>query len=189
MKHCGTKTIETERLLLRKFRLSDIPLAYKNWTSDDRVTEFLRWPTHPDVAETERVLRDWIGKYETPDFYQWAIVLKEIDEPIGSIGVVDINEKLDIVHAGYCIGSKWWHQGITSEAFAAIIQFFFDEVGVNRLEAQHDPNNPHSGDVMKKCGLKYEGALRRADYSNKGIVDAAMHSILKSEWQERKGQK
>ena len=42
---------------------------------------------------------------------------------------------------------------------------------------------------MKKCGLKYEGTLRQADYSNKGIVDAAMYSILRSEWQEREGQK
>lgn len=189
MKHCGTKTIETDRLVLREFRLSDIPLAYKNWTSDDKVTEFLRWPTHPDVSETERVLRDWIGRYKEPDFYQWAIVLKETDEPIGSTSVVDIDEKLDIVDVGYCIGSKWWHQGITSEAFAALIPYFFNEVGANRIEAQHDPNNPHSGDVMKKCGLKYEGTLRQADYSNKGIVDAAMYSILRFEWQEREGQK
>ena len=135
------------------------------------------------------MLRDWIGRYKEPVFYQWAIVLKETDEPIGSISVVDIDEKLDIVHVGYCIGSKWWHQGITSEAFAVLIPYFFNEVGANRIEAQHDPNNPHSGDVMKKCGLKYEGTLRQADYSNKGIVDAAMYSILRSEWQEREGQK
>jgi len=189
MKHNGTKTIETDRLMLREFRVSDASLAYKNWTSDDRVTEFLRWPKHPDVSETERVLRDWIDQYKNLDFYQWAIVLKETDEPIGSISVVEINEKLDSVHVGYCIGSKWWHQGITSEAFAALISYFFDEVGVNRVEAHHDPNNPHSGGVMKKCGLKYEGTLRQADYSNKGIVDAAVYSILKCEWQKREGQK
>ena len=183
MNHKGTVTIETDRLLLRKFRATDIPLSFQNWTSDDKVTEFLRWETHPDVTETERVISSWIEQYEDPSSYQWAIVLKEIDEPIGAITVVDRNESLDILHVGYCIGSKWWHQGIVTEAFRAIIPFFFTEVGVNRIEAQHDPNNPHSGDVMKKCGMKYEGTLRQADYSNKGIVDAAMHSILKSEWQ------
>jgi ribosomal-protein-alanine N-acetyltransferase len=112
MNHCGTKTIETERLLLRAFRNSDVSPAYKNWTSDERVTEFLRWPTHSDVSVTEQVIAEWIQQSNNPDFYQWAIVLKEIDEPIGSISVVDKNEKLDIVHIGYCIGSKWWHQDL-----------------------------------------------------------------------------
>jgi len=184
MNHKGTKTIETERLMLRKVSLSDVPAANRNWMSDDKVTEFLRWETHSDISETERVITDWVGQYANPGFYQWAIVLKEINEPIGTISVVDRNEPLDILHVGYCIGSKWWHQGITSEAFRAIIPFFFDEVGVNRIEAQHDPNNPHSGDVMRKCGLQYEGTLRLADYSNKGIVDAAMYSFLRSEWEE-----
>lgn len=186
MNHRGTKTIETDRLILRAFRDSDVPLAYKNWTSDERVTEFLRWPTHSNVLITEQVIADWIQQSDTPDFYQWAIVLKEIDEPIGTISVVDKDEKLDLVHIGYCIGSKWWHQGITSEAFSAIIPFLFNEVGVNRIESQHDPNNPQSGAVMKKCGLTFEGTLRQADFSNKGIVDASMYSLLKSEWYENK---
>lgn len=104
------------------------------------------------------------------------------DDPIGTISVVDKNEKLNIVSIGYCIGSKWWNQGITSEAFSGIIPFLFEEVKANRIEAQHDPNNTNSGRVMMKCGLKYEGTLRQADNSNKGVVDASMYSILASEY-------
>ena len=182
MTHKGTKTIETDRLILRKFVEDDAIAAYNNWTSDDKVTEFLRWPTHTDMAITESVINDWIAESENDDFYQWAIVLKELNEPIGVIGVVDRNESLNMLHIGYCIGSKWWHQGITSEAFSAIIPYLFEEVGANRIESQHDPHNPHSGNVMKKCGLVYEGTLRQADYSNKGIVDACIYSILKGDW-------
>ena len=182
MNHKGTKTIETERLVLRKFNINDAEPMFRNWQSDVKVTEFLRWKTAIDVSETELLLAEWIKKYENMDFYQWAIILKEIGETIGTISVIDKNEKLNIVHIGYCIGSKWWHQGITSEALQAIIPFFFEEVGVNRIESQHDPNNPNSGLVMKKCGLKYEGTLRQADWSNRGIVDACMYSLLKSEW-------
>ncbi len=182
MNHKGTKTIETERLILRRFTKDDICAAYRNWTSDPAVTQYLRWPTHKDISVTERVMSGWIMDYENLATYQWAIELKSIGEPIGTISVVDMNEKLDIVHIGYCIGSKWWHQGITSEAFRTIIPFLFEEVGVNRIESQHDPNNPHSGNVMKKCGLKYEGTLRQADYSNQGIVDACMYSLLREEY-------
>mgnify|MGYP001459755999 CR=1 FL=1 len=56
---------------------------------------------------------------------------------------------------------------------------------IDRKESRHDPNNPHSGDVMKKCGIKYEGTLRQANISNKGIVDACMYSILREEWRKK----
>jgi ribosomal-protein-alanine N-acetyltransferase len=186
MNHKGTKTIETERLILRKFIKDDTSSVYKNWTSDEAVTKYLRWPTHKNMSITERVLNEWIAAYENLAFYQWAIELKSIGEPIGTIAVVDMDEKLEIVHIGYCIGSKWWQQGITSEAFNAIIPFLFEEVGANRIEAQYDPNNPHSGNVMKKCGLRYEGTLRQADYNNQGIVDACMYSMLRDEYFTRK---
>lgn len=73
-------------------------------------------------------------------------------------------------------------KGITSEAFLAVIEFLFEEVKVNRIESQHDPMNPNSGKVMLKYGLRYEGTLRQADFSNKGRVDAAMYSLLAQEY-------
>lgn len=182
MNHLGTVKIETQRLLLRRFTEKDIPAAFKNWTNDDKVTEFLRGPTHKSIETTENILKRWIELYENNDFYQWAIVIKNDNELIGTISVVDKNEILNIVHIGYCIGSKWWNQGFTSEAFLGIIPFLFDKVKVNRIESQHDPNNPNSGKVMVKCGLKYEGTLRQADFSNKGIVDAAMYSLLANDY-------
>lgn len=69
-----------------------------------------------------------------------------------------------MVHVGYCIGKKWWHQGITSEALAALINFFFKEVKANRIESRHDPRNPNSGKVMEKCGLIYEGTIRQCEF-------------------------
>lgn len=182
MKHKGTIRLETPRLFLRPFQKSDIPLAYRNWMSDPAVTKFLRWPTHSSSSVTEEVVGSWIEAYKDPDFYQWVIVLKETNEPIGSISVVEMNEKTDTVHIGYCIGSRWWHMGYTSEAYSAIIPFLFDEVKANRIESQHDPNNPHSGNVMKKCGLTYEGTLRKADWSNQGIVDAARYALLAEDY-------
>lgn len=182
MNHQGTITIETDRLILRKLNADDIPAAFRNWTGDDKVTEFLRWPTHSSIDITERVINDWIAEYEKPEFYQWAIVPKDLNEPIGTITVVGIEERTAKIHIGYCIGSKWWRQGYTSEAFAALIPFFFEQVGAQRIESQHDPENPNSGRVMEKCGLIYEGTLRKADWSNKGIVDACMYGLLASDY-------
>ena len=91
-------------------------------------------------------------------------------------------EKTNKIHIGYCIGAQWWHQGVMSEALAAVMKFFFEQVKVNSIESMHDPNNPNSGKVMKKCGMLYEGTLRQADYSNKGIVDACVCGLLAQDY-------
>ena len=62
-----------------------------------------------------------------------------------------------------------------TEAVKAVMEFLFDEVGYHRVEAMHDPNNPNSGKVMKKCGMKYEGTLRQADRNNQGVCDACYY--------------
>lgn len=182
MEHKGTVRLETQRLVLRKFIDEDITPSFYNWTGDDRVTEFLRWKTHDNVNVTYDVINDWIKKYNCLSFYQWAIVLKDLNEPIGTISVVDSDEKIGKVHIGYCIGSKWWNRGYTSEAFGAVIKFLFNEVKVIRIESQHDPNNPGSGKVMKKCGLVYEGTLKKSDWSNKGIVDACLYGLVADDY-------
>lgn len=182
MKHCGTRRLETERLILRKFEKEDACAMYQNWASDDEVTKYLMWPTHAGPEVSRNVIKDWINSYSDESYYQWAIVLKDgRNEPIGSISVVDRKEDVSAVHTGYCIGKAWWHKGITSEALSAVMDFLFETVDVNRIEARHDPRNPNSGKVMKKCGMKYEGTLRSSDWNNQGICDACYYSLLKSE--------
>ncbi len=182
MNHKGTVRLETDRIILRRFTQDDATAMFNNFESDKIMTKYLRWKAAETKEEALEVLNGWIVNYEKDDFYQWAIVPREIGEPIGTISVVGLDEKIDKVHIGYCIGSKWWHQGYTSEALATIISFFFEKVGVNRIESQHDPNNENSGKVMLKCGLKYEGTLRQNDLNNQGIVDAVMYGMIASDY-------
>lgn len=183
MKHLGTKNLETDRLILRRFELSDAEAMFKNWASDSEVTKYLMWPAHKDVGVSEYVLKEWISQYEEDTFYQWAIVLKSNgNEPIGSIAIVRIDEDINMVHVGYCIGKEWWNKGITSEALAALIRFFFNEVKVNRIESRHDPKNSNSGKVMEKCGLIYEGTMKQADWNNQGICDYSMYGLVAEDY-------
>ena len=94
MKHLGTKTIETSRLILRRFALEDAPAMHANWASDPEVTKFLTWPPHASVDVSRMVLDGWVKAYDDPHTYLWAIVPKELDQPIGSISVVGQNEKI-----------------------------------------------------------------------------------------------
>ena len=180
LKHKGTVRLETSRLILRRARMEDAEPMFYNWANDKEVTKYLTWPPHSNIEVTQKVLESWVESYEKEDYYQWMIVLKEIHEPIGSIMVSTVG-RAQSAHVGYCIGKKWWHQGIMSETLKRVMDFLFDEVGYHRVEAMHDSNNPNSGKVMAKCGMKYEGTLRMADRNNQGICDACYYGLLAEE--------
>ena len=61
------------------------------------------------------------------------------------------------------------------------MNYLFDEVGANRVESRHDPRNPNSGAVMRKCGMKFEGTLRQSDWNNQGICDASWYGLVAEE--------
>ena len=182
--HKGTQHIETPRLILRRAIREDAEPMFRNWASDPEVTKFLTWPAHDSIAVSEMVIGSWLQEYEKESYYQWMIQLKELGQPIGSISVVRQNNRVAEAEIGYCIGRRWWHQGITTEALTAVIEYLFTEVGMNRVTAIHDPNNPHSGGVMRKCGMKYEGTTRSSDRNNQGVCDAAHYGILKYDWKK-----
>lgn len=178
----GTQTIETSRLILRPALLQDAQPMYDNWASDPEVTRFLTWPVHGSVEVTRKVLESWIEGYARDDYYQWMIVLKELGQPIGSICGMEPNGKLSSIEIGYCIGRAWWHQGIMSEALRAVLQYFFESCGFNRITARHDVKNPRSGYVMIRCGMTYEGTAKQSALNNQGICDMAQYAIVKSQW-------
>ncbi|MCL1854417.1 MAG: GNAT family N-acetyltransferase [Clostridia bacterium] len=96
--HKGTVTLETERLVLRRFSIEDADAMFRNWASDDEVTKYLTWPTHADISVSKAVINAWLERYQKPDHYSWTIVLKEIGEPIGSIAGVDARDDVNTNH-------------------------------------------------------------------------------------------
>lgn len=184
MRHNGTQRIETKRLVLRRFRREDAEAMFRNWASDPEVTKFLTWPAHENADVTRAVLENWCARYEEENFYNWAIELKGLGEPVGNISAVKVDDRTGTALMGYCMGKSWWGQGIMPEALAAVIAFFFEEVGMNTVNACHDPRNPKSGRVMRKCGMVCEGTWRGAGVNNLGICDEVWHSILRKEYEE-----
>ena len=182
MENKGTKRLETDRLILRQFKIEDAEDMHNNWTTDAEVTRFLTWSPHPDIEFTKGLLENWIGKYSEPTWYNWAIELKETGEVVGNISVVKLNERIEAADIGYCMGKAWWGKGIMPEALRAVIAYLFEKVGLNRVAACHDVNNPKSGRVMQKAGMTREGVLRAARRNNQGICDEVWYSILKSEF-------
>lgn len=181
MRHQGTKRLETERLILRPFTAEDGDAMFRNWASDPEVTRYLTWPTHESVESSRKITAFWEEEAKKPEVYQWAIELKELGEPIGSLSVVRVRETPFSADLGYCIGRAWWGRGLMTEAVRAVILYLIRDVGFDRVAACHDARNPASGRVMKKAGMKKDGVLRGAGCNNQGPVDEVWYSILSEE--------
>lgn len=186
MNFTGTQILETHRLILRPFRMEDTSAMFRNWAGSDEVTEFLTWPTYPSEAAVAEKMAVWAAEADDPKVFRWAITLRALGEPIGSLAAV-LNEKTDSVELGWCIGKPWWGQGIMAEAGAAVFAYLFERVGINRIEGRYDMRNGKSGRVMQKLGMTLEGVLRQAGRSNAGISDLAVCSILREEYFARGG--
>ena len=94
MKHTGTITLETNRLILRRFELRDSNAMFKNWANDDDVTKYMSWQSHKNEDVTKQLLDMWTKEYENINNYQWCIVLKETHEPIGSISLFNCKDDI-----------------------------------------------------------------------------------------------
>lgn len=180
MEHSGTQRLETERLVLRRFELSDARNMFENYCGKPKVTEYLLWSTHESIEDTRRYLADFVlPEYEKKNTYRWAIVLKENNEVIGGIDVCDSNELRRRAELGWCLGDEYWGRGIMPEAAACVTEYLFS-VGYQRIQATHHVLNKKSGRVMEKIGMHYEGTLEKYGlYKENKLVDCCMWAIVR----------
>ena len=177
----GTQRIETQRMILRRFKIEDAKDMYHNWASDSEVTRYLTWPAHSSVEATRNLLREWVCKYEDGGYFNWVMEYKETGKAIGNISVVKLNEDTEAADMGYCMSREYWGQGLMPEALSAVMEYLFYVVGLNRIAACHDVNNPKSGRVMEKAGMKQEGVLRAAGRNNRGICDEVWYAMIRED--------
>ena len=156
MKSIGTQTLQTERLILRRFVESDAEAMFQNWASSDENLTYVTWEPHPDVEATRNSIRNWVVSYANPNYYKWAICLKEKPEQvIGDISIVAIDENDSSCEIGYVLGKKYWGHGIMTEALKAVLSFCLHEIGFEQVDACYVSLNPASGRVMGKAGMTF----------------------------------
>ena len=183
----GTHTLETPRLILRRFRLDDAQAMYDNYCSDGEVTKYLTWSPHANIEVTRMFLASNIQAYENPSTFRWALELKAIGEVIGCIDLVGLHEHDESGVLGWVLSRKYWGLGLMPEALLAVEKFMFEYVGLHRLEATHHADNYQSGRVMQKGHMTCEGRRREAFLDHTGRhVDLVVYSILADEYRNQK---
>lgn len=182
MEHKGTHRIETERLMLRKYKITDAEDMFLNWASSTAVTRFLPWAPYTRTTDVRTYIKGRIEAYANKSVYDWVIEWKENHQVIGSISVVEFDEETQTATIGYCLGEAYWHKGIMTEAFKAVIRYLFREVGVETITACHDVRNVCSGKVMEKCGLKYTETVQRESPRTHEPIEMDVRTLHKKDY-------
>lgn len=179
--HPGTKVIETERMILRRFAYSDNEAMRKNFIADESIQSMYAEPVYTTEEEVKELLDKYIGSYEKEDYYRWAIVDKESLECIGQIAYFLVDSKNHFAEIEYCIGKGYQCRGLATEAARAVIEFGFCEMKLHKVQISVKSINAPSRKVIEKCGFTYEGTLRDYFYENGQYVDRLYYSILREE--------
>lgn len=182
--HIGTNTIETERLILRRFEYADTQAMLKNWIADEKIQYMYSEPVYSTEAEVTELLDKYIGSYAKEDYYRWAIIDKETNECIGQIAYFLVDSKNHFAEIEYCIGSAFQRRGYATEATKAVIAYGFDKINLHKVQICTRPINTPSKRVIEKCGFAYEGTLRDFFYMDGGYQSRLYYSILRNEYSD-----
>lgn len=180
LEHKGSIDIKTDRLLLRKFRISDAEEIFATWTSDERVAKYTSWYAHEKIEDTKAYVGYIASKNELSD-YNWIIELD--NRIIGSINVCYSDDCLEIAGIAYVLGYDYWGKGYITEAAKAVIQFLFKDIHYRKIIAGCDSENVGSSKVMEKVGMKREAILREQIKRKDGTWgDDLQYGLLKREF-------
>ncbi len=174
-------TLETPRLQLRKVAMTDAPDLYE-YGSDPEVARHVLWEAYRSEADARMYVRFLQRQYRGDQPSSWGIVFKPQQKMIGTIGFMWWNHDHNSAEVGYSLSRGYWNQGIMSEALKEVLRFGFEVMGVHRIEAQHECNNPASGRVMEKVGMRHEGTLRGRLYNKGRYVDVELYAILREQF-------
>ena len=177
------KTIETERLILREWRLEDLDDFHES-AKDPNVGPMAGWEPHPSKKESLRVLNSYIA-----DDGRWAIVLKENGKAIGSIRIYpdenrgSFSERNGAKLISYFLSFDYWNNGYMTEAVKRVIKYAFDELNVELLTVFHTTQNVRTRRVIEKCGFQYETTIEQGCKNYDGqTFDSICYSIIKTDY-------
>ena len=161
--------IETERLLLRTLRMSDVEDIFE-YASDPEVTKHTLWHTHNSRTDSRRFI-SWLKD----NFACWGLVHKADQKIIGTCFLHSFNCQERQAEIAFNLSRKYWGQGYTTEAAREVISLGFKKWRLKRIEGTCMIPNIASARVFEKIGMTYEGRIRKYDH------DMKLYAILRHE--------
>ena len=173
--------IESPRLRIRLVESSDIAdLLQVN--GDEEVTRFLPYAPWSSIADGEAWLARMNALSAAGTALQFAIIEKASGRAIGTLLLFRYDEASARAEIGYVMGRAQWGRGFTHEALGALLESAFGTVGLNRIEANVEPDNVASNKLLLKLGFVLEGRLRENWVTQGKPCDTNVYGLLRRDW-------
>lgn len=177
--------LTTERLHLRPLRMSDAPALFGIF-SDARIMTY--WSTPPWTTmetATNLVERD-LKALPAGEYLSFGIVRSADQQLLGTCSLFRFVEQCRRAEIGYGLAYDAWGNGYMHEALTALVNYGFDALNLNRIEADIDPRNTASARSLERLGFQREGFLRERWFVDGVVSDSALYGLLLSDWSVRK---
>lgn len=165
--------IETERLILRRYKESDIDAMYEIIT-DKRLMKFIKYP---DLTKEQELfcINKLIEEADESIYEKWVIETKDTHEVVGNIQVNIVSKRHNYCNVGYAIRYNYWGHGYASEALKAVSNHLLYERNYYLVECSCNELNTQSSRVMEKAGFKKDGYIANRRINDDGTYSAVLY--------------
>ena len=175
--------LRTPRLRLRRLCLEDARDVFA-YARDPQMTPFVFWEPHRSLDDTREFLERTLKGYAGGAPPTWGIQHLKHGVIIGACAYHEVSFLNERAEIGYALARKYWGLGLMTEAVRVMLDYGFNNLQLNRIEARCDVENIASWRVMEKVDMKFEGVLRQNIILHGRPRDAKMYAILREEWDE-----
>jgi RimJ/RimL family protein N-acetyltransferase len=172
--------LEGGRVTLRQLRTSDAASLHALLTTEE-VSRFIS-PPPTTVEGFERFIAWTHAQAVAGSYVCFAVTVTGQDTAVGIFQIRALGPSFDTAEWGFAMGSAFWGSGLFTDGAALTLQFAFDTLGVQRLEARASVRNGRGNGALSKVGAVQEGVLRRSFLRFGEYHDQALYSILADDW-------
>lgn len=178
--------LETDRLLLKKILPENAEDMYE-YSSDSEVTKYLTWSCHSSVKETERYIKLLQRKYTQGVFTDWGLIHKESGKFIGTCGFTSFDYQNNTAEIGYVLARPYWGMGLAAEAARCVMEFGFENFGLDGYCAKCMEGNDASMRVMQKVSMSFEGIYKNGMFIKGAYKTIIVYNVTREKYYSLKG--
>lgn len=174
-------SLETSRLLLRPLSADDVDFVFEHFADPDVNRYLLDEESLTTHAQAQAIVDFYLAP-GTKSYNRWIIVRKLDQLPIGTCGFHRWHAAHHRSELGYDLAKSSWKQGVMTEALSVVLQYGFEHMQLNRIEAFVYPDNDASIRLLERLGFCKEGLLRQCFRQGSVYYDHWLMALLKSDW-------
>jgi len=176
--------LQGKRVRLRGPRREDAEALFALF-SDPAVMRYWSRPPMTTLGEAQGLVGEMLDSFEQRSLLNWMVTSRDDDGVIGTCTLFRIDPRHRHAEIGYALRSDHWGRGIAGEAVALMLDWAFRRLDLQRVEADIDPRNEGSRQLLARLGFSSEGVMRQRFFVGDEATDSEIFGLLAADWHNR----